>query len=310
MEDEKIQINFFILFLNDISTQFGYVCYLLDKWFNLFTYKIDMSLRTKRFILILFFVLFLLPAFLHAQTLDSIVVIRQDPEKILKNIDLKSVTQNGFNFWKDDFSGHWAGIDLGFNTSIRTDYSGYETEFMENNLLWSNSLYINVIQQSIGLQHNRNTIGLVTGLGMHFQSYRLDKNTTIERVENDIIQPKTLFFDDNQKSKLAIFSLTMPLLAEFQIPLNNYKNRLYISSGPYISYRLSSHTKIKYRKDQKEKLKVPDAYSMHNFKYGLMVRTGYRWINLFATVELTPMFIKDKGPGLTPFTFGFTLLSF
>lgn len=258
----------------------------------------------------LFFVLFSLPAFLQAQTLDSIVVIKKDPEKILKRIDLRSVTQNGFNFWKDDFSGHWAGIDVGFNTFIRSDYSGYETEFMKNNLLRSNSLYINLIQQSIGLQHNRNTIGLVTGLGMHFESYRLDQNTTIERVENDIIQPKTLFFDDNQKSKLSIFSLTIPLLAEFQIPLNNYKNRLYISSGPYISYRLGSHTKIKYRKNQKEKLKVPDQYSMHNFKYGLMIRTGYRWINLFATVELTPFFIVDKGPELTPFTFGFTLLGF
>lgn len=267
-------------------------------------------MKTKQFILLLFFVLFSFPPLLQAQTLDSIVVIQQDPEQILKKIDLRSVTQNGFNFWKDNFSGHWAGIDLGFNALVLPDYSGYETEFMDNNLLRSNSLYINLIQQSIGLQHNRNTIGLVTGLGMHFQSYRLEQNTTIEQLENGIIQPKTLYFDDNQKSKLSIFSVTMPLLAEFQIPLNNYRNRLYISSGPYISYRIGSHTKIKYRITRKEKLKVPGQFSMHQFKYGLMFRTGYRWINVFATVELTPLFKEDKGPELTPFTFGFTLLRF
>jgi hypothetical protein len=74
--------------------------------------------------------------------------------------------------------------------------------------------------------------------------------------------------------------------------------------------RLTSHTKIKYRKEQKEKLKVPDHYSLQDFKYGLMFRTGYRWINVFATYELTPLFKNDKGPHLTPFTFGITLISF
>lgn len=246
----------------------------------------------------------------YAQEKDTIIPIQKDPEKILKKIDIKSITKNGFNFWQDKFSGHWAGIDFGFNALLNPDYTGYETEFMDNNVFRSNSLYINLIQQSIGLQHNRNTIGLVTGLGVHFQSYRLDQNTTIDRIENDIIVPKTLYFDDNQKSKLSVFSITMPILAEFQIPINNYKNRFYISTGPYFSYRISSHTKMKYRTVQKEKLKVPDQFSMYNFKYGMMVRTGYRWLNVFAVVELTPLFKTDKGPELTPFTFGITLLSF
>lgn len=245
-----------------------------------------------------------------AQETDTIVPIQKDPEKILRNIDIKTFTRNGFNFWQDDFTGHWAGVDFGFNTLLNSDYTGYESEFMKNDIIRSNSLYINLIQQSIGLQHNRNTIGLVTGLGMHFQSYRLDQNTTIELNANDVIMPKVLYFDDNQKSKLSIFSLTVPLLAEFQIPINNYKDRFYISAGPYLSYRVSSHTKIKYRTVQKEKLKVPDHYALYDFKYGMMARTGYRWVNVFATLELTQFFRKEKGPELTPFTFGFTVLRF
>ncbi|NOR74338.1 MAG: hypothetical protein GQ525_04185 [Draconibacterium sp.] len=247
---------------------------------------------------------------LIAQETDTIIPIDENPEKILRKIDIREVTQNGFNFWQDKFTGHWAGIDLGFNTFLNKDYSGYDSDFMDNDILRSNSVYINVIQQSIGLQHNRNTIGFVTGLGVQFQNYQLDQNTTIERLSNDVIVPKELNYHENQKSKLSIFSITMPLLTEFQIPINNYKNRLYLSTGLFLSYRLGSHTKIKYKTDHKEKLKVPDHYSLQNFKYGFMFRAGYRWINVFASYELTTFYKENKGPELTPFTFGFTLLQF
>ncbi len=275
--------------------------------------NIDMPLKTetnylKYFLLFAFVVLSRF--YLLAQETDTIIPIQQDPEKILRKIHVKSITRNGFNFWQDKFSGHWAGVDLGFNALLFPDYSGYQTEFMKNNLFRSNSLYVNLIQQSIGLQHNRNTIGMVTGLGMQFQSYRLDKNTTIERQPDGTIVPKELYFDDNQKSKLSMFYLTLPVLVEFQIPINHYENRLYISSGVYMGYRVSSHTKIKYRTDKKQKLKVPDNYSLHDFKYGFMVRTGYRWINVFATYDFTNLFYKEKGPELTPFIFGITLLRF
>ena len=246
-----------------------------------------------------------------AQETDKIMPLDRDPVKILRKIDVREITQHGFNFWKDDFTGHWAGIDFGFNTFVNKDYSGYETEFMENDVFYSNSSYINIIQQSIGLQHNRNTIGLVTGIGLHLQSYRLNQNTTIERGFNDIIEPRTLFFDQNQKSKLSIVSVMVPLLAEFQVPVNHYENRLYFSAGLYGSYRLSSHTKIKYRVERKkEKLKTPDFLSLQDFKYGLMVRSGYRWVNLFACYDLVPLFRENKGPELTPFTFGITVVSF
>jgi hypothetical protein len=272
-----------------------------------------MQQKTDRYLFILLITIALFVSsfsVVFAQETDTIIPINEDPEKILRKIDLKGVAVHGFNFWRDKFSGHWAGVDFGFNSFLNTDYSGYDSEFMKNDMLRSNSYYINVFQKSFGLQRNRNTIGLVTGLGINFKSYRLDRNTTIERNEDNVVVPKYLYFDDNQKSKLSITSLSVPLLAEFQIPINHYNNRLYISTGMYFEYRLGSNTKIKYKKEHKEKLKVPDHYSMHDFKYGLMFRAGYRWINVFATYEITPLFKDEKGPVLTPFTVGFTLLQF
>ena len=270
-----------------------------------------MPLKTRSLSLI-FIMLFVGVTLLNsvAQDIDTIIPINKNPEKILKKIDIKSITQNGFNFWQDDFKGHFAGIDLGFNTLLNSDYSRYDTEFMKSSLLLSNSFYLNFIQQSISLQRNGNTIGLVTGLSVVYQGYRLDQFTTIEKDYNEIIYPVNIVFNDNQKSKLTIYSLMVPVLTEVQIPIQRYKNRMYLSLGPYIAYRISSHTNIKYKQDRREQLKVPDDFSLQDFKYGLMFRTGYRRVNLFATYELVPLFKKDKGPQLTPFTFGITLLGF
>ena len=238
---------------------------------------------------------------------DTIVPIRKNAEEILRNLNLNS---GGFNFWEDKFVGHWAGIDLGFNTFLNSDYSGYDNEFMKNKMIRSSSWNLNLIQQSIGLQRNRNNFGLVTGIGLEYQYYRLNDSTTIVRSDNDIVIPKYFNYSDNQGSKLFLFSATLPLLAEIQIPINNYKNRLYFSSGMYFSYRIVSYTKITYRDVQMHRLKITDKYALQNFKYGLMFRTGYRWINFYAKYELTPFFKKDKGPDLTPFVVGLTLLRF
>ncbi|WP_303923075.1 outer membrane beta-barrel protein [Draconibacterium sediminis] len=243
---------------------------------------------------------------IKAQENDSIVPI-ENPQRFLRKIDLSEVTHNGLKLWQDDFSGHWVGIDFGFNMLLNEDYTGYQSEFMDNDIFRSNSAYFNFLQQSIGLQKNRNTIGLVTGLGLQLQSYRLDDNTTIVKGNDGVISPEYLYFNDNQKSKLAVEMITLPLLLEFQIPINHYDNRLFFSAGVVGSVRLSSHTKIKYKEEKKEKLKVVDDFSMHRFRYSVMVRTGYRWFNVFASYDLVPLFKTDKGPELTPFTFGITL---
>jgi hypothetical protein len=248
----------------------------------------------------------------YAQLPDSITVIREKPEKLLKNLRIQNITTGGFNFWHDDFSGHWAGLDFGFNTLVAKDVAGPSPYFLDNDILRSNSLYANIIQQSIGLQKTRNTIGLVTGLGLHFKSYRLDKNTTIEQLSDGRIEGRTLVFDDNQKSKFSAAYLVAPLLLEFQVPVNHYANRIFVSGGMTGGYRLNSHTKIKYRSDRnKEKLKTPGDFSLQDFRYGVMMRLGYRQYQVFVNYDLVPMF-KEKArvPDEYPLTFGVTLLSF
>ncbi len=249
-----------------------------------------------------------------AQENDSIVVVQSPSGRLSKLIDIQDLVNEGYNYWDKDFKGHWAGVEIGFSGLANRDYSMYPAEdngFLDNNFLHSNVLNLNVFQYSKGIQQSRNTIGIVTGIGLSFQSIRLNNSTTIYTDESRKVFPQNLYFDSNQKSKLSSLYLEIPLVIEFQIPISNEANRLYFSAGITGAKRLETHTKVKYRKDGKrEKLKSPGDYSIPEYKVSGTMGVGYRWINLFASYDLVPLFEDRRGPVLYPFTCGIKLISF
>lgn len=248
-----------------------------------------------------------------AQQQDTLNVNRRISGSQPNIIQPHGVVTDGFNYWNDAFQGHWAGIFLGLNGFMNEDYSMYPEEksgFMDVNLLRSTTLNLNLFQFSAGLQRTRNTIGFVSGVGLEMQTYFLDKKTSIEK-GSFRIEPVERYYDSKQKSKFSSIYLNVPLLFEFQVPVKSYGNRIYLGAGVIASKRLSTHTKVKYRQNnKKEKLKTPDDFYMHDFRFSGTVRIGYRFINLYATYDLQPLFIEDKGPELYPFSFGLALFSF
>lgn len=264
----------------------------------------------KSFFLMLLSVLVVFQAF--AQENDSIVIVQSQAGRLSGLINIQDLEKD--DYWNTKFEGHWSGIELGFNGFANANYSIYpesEQNFLNNDLFRSNILNINALQYAKGIQQSRNNIGLVTGIGLSFQSYHLDNNTTITADENGKIHPSVLYFDSSQKSKLSSLYLDIPLLVEIQIPIHHYANRLYLSAGFTGSKRLESHTKIKYRKNGKrEKLKSPGDYAIKDYKVAATFRMGYRWANLFATYDLAPLFEDRSGPVLYPFSFGIRLISF
>ena len=263
----------------------------------------------------LFFILLGICLFVgvHAQQPDSVIVNHSIGNNGPNIIQVDGLVTDGFNYWDEKFSGHWSGIYFGFNGLANADYSMYSSEdagFLDINLWRSTVMNLNLVQFSKGLQRTRNTIGVVTGLGLEVQTYFLDRNTSIEKRE-DRIEPVQLYYDSNQKSKLSSFYLSIPFLVEFQIPVNNYGNRLYFSTGVVANKRLSTHTKVKYHKDnKKEKLKTPDDFYLNDIRFSGIVKIGYRWINLYATYDLQQLFQDGRGPEVYPFSFGIALISF
>ena len=220
----------------------------------------------------------------------------------------------GTNYWEEKFRGNWSGIFLGINGLAQTDYSGYPEDardFLDPELLRSYVFNINPLQFSIGLQRLRNTIGLVTGLGFEVQSWHLDNDHRTITKGPYRVEPVELTYDNPRKSKLISTYLTVPLLAEFQIPLKQYGNRIYFSAGVIAGARLSTHTRIKYTDNEKDyKVKSSDDYYLRDFRYSATFKVGYRWINLFATYDLRPVFKEDKGPEVYPWSVGIALISF
>ncbi len=249
-----------------------------------------------------------------AQENDSIIVVQSPAGRLSGLIDIQDLVNEGYNYWDEKFVGHWSGVEFGFNGLANPDYSMYpasENHFLDNDLIRSNVLNLNIIQYSKGFQQTRNNIGLVTGLGLSFQSYRLDNKTSLSIDENWKIHPSELYFDSSQKSKLSTVYLEVPLLVEFQIPIRNEANRLYFSAGVTGAKKLESHTKVKYRKNGKrEKLKSPGDYSMNDYKVAATFRVGYHWVNLFATYDMVALFEDRRGPVLFPFSVGLRLISF
>lgn len=266
----------------------------------------------KCIVLVIFTFLFFSQAF--SQTNDSIAGPEMPAGRQSKMIDIQELINKGPTYRDNQFIGHWWGVELGVNGFADRNYSLYPAEdrdFLSTAWFKSNTLHLNLLQHSIGLQSQRNTIGIVTGLGLNLQRYSLDNKTSIQLDEKGKVQPLHLEFDSNQKSILSIVYLEVPLMAEFQVPFKNNFNRLYCSFGISVGRRLASQTKIKYKEaDRTEKLKSPGDYAMRDFKFAGALRIGYSWVNLFATYDLTPLFEDERGPVLYPFSAGIKLISF
>lgn len=213
-----------------------------------------------------------------------------------------------------EFKGHWAGFDLGmtnffFSTPFESSLPS-ESAWLDLNSGKSVSVGLNLMQYNMGLQKHKNNFGVVTGLGWIINNYRLDSPHILIRDDNG----NTSFRVSDrsiEKNKLVTSYLTVPVLLEWQLPSVNNEARFFISAGMYGSFRLGSHTKVVFSDPGgREKEKWRDDLNINAFKYGGMVRLGYKWIKLYAKCDLSPLFEKDRGPEVYPWSVGVTLVQF
>ena len=204
------------------------------------------------------------------------------------------------------FNGHWEGLEFGFNSFDKPDYSMYnaaDKDFMSLNQGKSLEVNLNFYELNIGL--SKNYVGLVSGMGLSFNNYRFENPYTLQKGQF-MTEPVRLNPENLAKTKLAITYLNVPILLEFQIPVNQNEGRLFINAGLVGGVKIGSHTKVKYG-DKKNKDR--DGFNLNSFNYAATARIGYKDICLFANYSLTPLFQAGKGPELTPFTIGISFLN-
>jgi hypothetical protein len=85
---------------------------------------------------------------------------------------------------------------------------------------------------------------------------------------------------------------------------NENGNAFRIGLGPYVAYRIGSHTKQVYNDGGREKDKDKDSFYLNNFRYGARLQVGYRSTDLFFNYDISELFASGKGPKLNAFSFG------
>ena len=152
------------------------------------------------------------------------------------------------------------------------------------------------------------------GFGVSWYNFKFqDDATRIDDTETGVVFSKDLRPYSFEKSKLEATYLNLSAIPMFAFGKNHHHTRwghfghdsFRIGLGPYMGYRIESHSKQVYFADgDKEKEKQKDNFYLNNFRYGLKLQLGTQGIEFFTAYDLNPLFAKGKGPDLHAITFG------
>jgi hypothetical protein len=146
-------------------------------------------------------------------------------------------------------------------------------------------------------------VGITTGLGLQFNNYRLNSNN---RLIGD--SAKLTYFTDTikyKKNKLMATYLTLPLILEFQVPVNHKKDWIHLGVGAVGSLRMGTHTKQVFDLNgEQNKEKQRDDFHLSTFQYGLTGRLGYNNTSIFVNYSLSSLLKTGEGPELYPWSAG------
>jgi hypothetical protein len=151
------------------------------------------------------------------------------------------------------------------------------------------------------------------GAGVSWYNFKF-QNSNIILQEND---NGVEFIEDTRDVDFKKSKLSMSFVQASMVPVvdfggnsrkarmwEGYGNSFRIGLGPYIGYRIMSHTKVVYNDGDREKDKNRDNFYLNNVRYGARLQLGYRSTDLFFNYDLNELFTTNKGPKLNAFSFG------
>src|SRR5688572_15130445 len=222
-----------------------------------------------------------------------------------------SNTDNNSNEWSKNYRGsRWGRTSQSFNFDLGTNNYLEDGKFPDaNNALYSvrpwGSWYVSLA--SIQRTRLGSKFFLEWGLGMSWYTFKFQKDNILIVKDND----GTQFVEDTRdvdfdKSKLSASFVQASLIPIVDFGGHSRKTRMWdgwnnafrFGVGPYIGYRISSHSKIVYDDGDREKEKETDSFYLNNFRYGLRLQVGYRSTDLFFNYDLNKLFADGKGPEL------------
>jgi hypothetical protein len=262
-----------------------------------------MIILTKRSIrhsiIALFVCTFSLPAMAGGNT-DTIIYRERNGQKFIVTAGTKLKFRNK-KYYSDFF------MDLGYNRLDKrnmftdaTSESAADFPKLRNSASMSFAMYAIFGRQIVG------SLSVMSGLGIDWVNYKFSKEVTFREI-NDIATPIPIEsaidnFSYMKKSKLTGSYLEIPLMLKLRF------NRFFVAAGVTGGLNIGSHTKIVFVDTNGKKQKYKD-YDIHlaTFRYGYAMRAGFHHFSLFVNYYVSPLFPKDEGPQVYPFTMGLSL---
>ncbi len=214
------------------------------------------------------------------------------------------------------YKNRWGRTWQSFNFELGTNNYLADGKFPDNdNALYSvrpwGSWYVGL--SSIQRTRMGKKFFLEWGLGVNWYNFKFQQdNVLIQKNDNEISFVEDVRDVDYIKSKLTASFITASLVPVIDFGGNSRKARIWggygnsfrLGIGPYVGYRISSHSKLVYKDSGKEKDKNRDSFYLNNIRYGARLQIGYRSTDLFFNYDLNELFVSDKGPKLNAFSFG------
>lgn len=144
---------------------------------------------------------------------------------------------------------------------------------------------------------------LLSGLEFAFNNYMFEDDIVVRDVDGVTVFEEVP--DQNfDKSKLTHSSINLPLMALLQFKRENGKDGFTIGAGPFVGYRLGSHSKLKFDGDKE---KDRDSFNLSDVQYGMEGVLGYGGLKLFGKYNMNDLFKDNRGPQTSVVSFGVRL---
>ena len=237
-----------------------------------------------------------------------------------------------FGHKRNKYNGHWAGIELGWNGYVNSDFNmDFPASQQYLNMNVARSLMVNVNPFELNLNIVKNHFGFTSGLGFQFNNYYFTQNYMLSEDSSNLMAYKV--YDDKgnpvdlKTNKMTVSWLNIPILFEYQTNPRLRVNSFHFTVGVIGGVRIGSYQKQEfdtwntfyYLRDENSKtvgsfyadkkyIRDKGAYYLNSFKLDATARIGWSFLNFFATYSLTPMFQENHAPTLYPWSVGITLL--
>jgi hypothetical protein len=210
--------------------------------------------------------------------------------------------------WKrNHMEPHYAGFRIGYANITNPAHNDLTSiDGMSVKPDQTTEWFINLIEHILPIYHN--TLGITTGLGMNWQTFRLDDNTHFMDVNGLTAIFAAPAGVQYEYSRLKVVHLTLPVLLEWQ-PTFGSNHKSFFSAGVEAGVKTFASSKVKYKDTAGRTIKEVEYKGLNTnpISLSIMAQAGYDNVSIFAKYGLVNVFQTNRGPEVRAVSLGLML---